>query len=257
MGIFDGILLCSDMDGTLIDNKGIISKENSEAIKYFQENGGLFTVATGRRPEFPENFADSFVINTYIVALNGSIIYDPIKKEFVEKHPLGENVKSDIKKIMETFPGIGELQIHAEENLYIKGKDEDIDDFLAKIDERMFDIMFIQDKETTARLKDEIPKAFPGYKFCRGWPEGLEMFSANGGKGSGILKAKQLTGSRLVVSAGNYDNDTEMIKMADIGVCVSGSSEEVIEAADVVTVSCDESAIAVIIEELKKERPFK
>ena len=48
MGIFDGYLLVSDMDGTLLNSKGKLSEENKNAIEYFVDNGGEFTLATGR-----------------------------------------------------------------------------------------------------------------------------------------------------------------------------------------------------------------
>ena len=256
MGIYDGIILCSDMDGTMTDSRGVISKKNADAIRYFQQNGGLFTVATGRPPSHPEKFSDIFVCNTYIIALNGSVIFDPKTREFIEKHPLDDGAKYDIKKIIETFPDAGQIQIHTENNLFIKEDGEDADCFLGRIDERMFDIMFIQNREKTAELKDSLPKAFPDYKFCRSWSEGIEMFSSKAGKGKAVMKAKSLTNSRLAVSTGNYDNDIEMLRMADIGICVKGSSKETTEAADIMTVSCDEDALAVIIGELKKEKPF-
>ncbi|MBQ1272136.1 MAG: HAD hydrolase family protein, partial [Clostridia bacterium] len=47
MGRFDGILICSDVDGTLAEGKNIPEK-NLEALRYFQSEGGLFTLATGR-----------------------------------------------------------------------------------------------------------------------------------------------------------------------------------------------------------------
>lgn len=256
MAIYDGIIFCSDMDGTMTDTKGVISKKNAEAIRYFQQNGGLFTVATGRPPYHPEKFSDIFVCNTYIIALNGSMIFDPMKREFIEKHPLDDSAKYDIKKIMETFSDVGQVQIHGEEGHFVQQQGEDADSFLGRINERMFDIMFIQDYEKTAKLKDSISKAFPDYKFCRGWSEGLEMFSANAGKGNGVMKTKKLTDSRLAVTAGNYDNDIEMLLMADLGVCVNDSSPDVLAAADIVTVDCNNDPIAVIIDELRKEKPF-
>ncbi len=244
------------MDGTLVGNNGKISRKNADAIRYFQQNGGLFTAATGRRPEHLDGFTDIFVCNTYIVSLNGSVIFDPVKREYTEKYPLCDDAKKDIKKMLETFPDIGALQIHAETKLFTKQQNEDADSFLARIDERIFDVMFIQNREKTALLKEIVPKEFPGYKFCRGWSEGLEMFSLQAGKGNAVLRVKALTGSVLAVTAGNYDNDTEMLKAADIGICVSGGTQEAKDAADYVTVSCDEDAIAVIIEELKKKTPF-
>ena len=50
MGIFDGILICTDLDGTLLANDKSISDENLRAIEYFKENGGYFTFVTGRTP---------------------------------------------------------------------------------------------------------------------------------------------------------------------------------------------------------------
>ena len=50
MGKFDGILICTDLDGTLLRKDKSVSKENIEAIEYFKKEGGLFTFVTGRMP---------------------------------------------------------------------------------------------------------------------------------------------------------------------------------------------------------------
>ena len=50
---YEGILLCSDLDGTLYTSgTKQISPENLEAVKYFIANGGQFTFASGRPPEY-------------------------------------------------------------------------------------------------------------------------------------------------------------------------------------------------------------
>ena len=41
MEIFDGVLICSDIDGTLTSN-GRVSEENVKYIKYFMENDHRF-----------------------------------------------------------------------------------------------------------------------------------------------------------------------------------------------------------------------
>ncbi len=43
---FKGYLLCSDCDGTLTYGEEVLSEENVKAIKYFQKEGGIFTLAT-------------------------------------------------------------------------------------------------------------------------------------------------------------------------------------------------------------------
>ena len=47
---FEGILLCTDLDGTLYRNDKSISPENRKAIEYFKREGGCFTFITGRMP---------------------------------------------------------------------------------------------------------------------------------------------------------------------------------------------------------------
>ena len=68
---FQGILLCSDYDGTLK-----ISPENLAALKYFTENGGRFTMASGRYPTHFRDAVEGLPINAPVIALNGNAIYD-------------------------------------------------------------------------------------------------------------------------------------------------------------------------------------
>lgn len=45
---YDGIVIYSDLDGTLLDSERNLSKENMDAINSFISQGGRFGVATGR-----------------------------------------------------------------------------------------------------------------------------------------------------------------------------------------------------------------
>ncbi len=251
MGIFDGILLATDMDGTLTDSEGRISEKNAEAIRYFQQNGGLFTVASGRPPRHFDKFTDIFVPNTYLITLNGSMIYDREKREAVSKYPLPESAKGDVLKIAATCAKNSDIGIH------FSAHAGDISEkTFSDVNEKIYDIMFMQPRDETEKLSVLIPGLFPSYKFARGWGEGLEMFAREAGKGSALCEIKKLTSSRLAVSAGNYDNDLEMIIKADVGFAVSNASENLKAAADFITVSCDENAIYEIIKELElRQKP--
>ena len=48
MGKFSGYLMVSDLDKTFFAEGTDIPPRNIEAVKYFIENGGKFTLATGR-----------------------------------------------------------------------------------------------------------------------------------------------------------------------------------------------------------------
>ena len=75
MGKFDGILICSDWDGTLCSGHDI-PEVNISAIRYFQENGGKFTVCTGRYFPYIENYAEKISPNVPLISLNGACIID-------------------------------------------------------------------------------------------------------------------------------------------------------------------------------------
>ena len=49
MNKFDGYLILSDMDGTLLGDDREISQQNREAVAYFTKNGGRFALV--HRPE--------------------------------------------------------------------------------------------------------------------------------------------------------------------------------------------------------------
>ena len=86
----------------------------------------------------------------------------------------------------------------------------------------------------------------------------MELLAPGAGKGGAVLRLKALLEKegktiRKVICVGDYGNDASMLEAADIGYAVANASEECLASADRVTVSCDESAIAAVIDELEKE----
>lgn len=83
MNKFKGILLCTDLDGTLVSDDQSISRENIDAIEYFKSEGGAFTFVTGRMPFFAKSICNAIMPNVPFVCINGGGIYDPFKDEYV------------------------------------------------------------------------------------------------------------------------------------------------------------------------------
>ena len=79
MGKFDGILICTDLDGTLYNSdreSRTISKENLNAIEYFKSEGGYFTIVTGRMPCFSDEAYNAVKPNCPFGCINGGGLYD-------------------------------------------------------------------------------------------------------------------------------------------------------------------------------------
>ena len=80
MKLFERKLILTDLDGTYLFDDHHISKENRAAVRYFMDNGGLFTVATGRSKAGMEHFFPELEINAPAIIYNGSVIYDFVSK---------------------------------------------------------------------------------------------------------------------------------------------------------------------------------
>ena len=74
--IFSDIYLFSDIDGTLgIENEGI-PKRNTSAISRFVENGGNFSLCTGRMAVDIKHFTKDVTVNGTCIINNGGAYYD-------------------------------------------------------------------------------------------------------------------------------------------------------------------------------------
>ena len=88
MGKFDDVLLTVDYDRTLTDCNSVIPQRNLEAIRYFMDNGGSFTVNTGRSVPMAQAFRELVPVNAPLLLYNGSAAYDMEKKQLLFCHPI-------------------------------------------------------------------------------------------------------------------------------------------------------------------------
>ena len=106
--------------------------------------------------------------------------------------------------------------------------------------------------EYTARIREIVGDEFI---VMRSWINGIEIQRKGTGKGDSVRRFKELLGdrARLVVGAGNYENDIDLIREADIGYAVRDSIPSLLAVADRITVNCGDHAIAAIIAELEQK----
>lgn len=75
-------LVAIDLDGTLLNSYGEVSKENKEAIQNAIQKGTEIVLASGRMPSSVKNIALELGADKYIISGNGTMVYD-IQKEAV------------------------------------------------------------------------------------------------------------------------------------------------------------------------------
>ena len=249
---FEGILLVSDFDGTLSYRRNI-SRENSEAIRYFQENGGLFTLASGRQLGWMEQWKHLVCPNTLLSLVNGAVICDPEEQEIYFREYSGRALLELSDRIFEACPKLEFVNHSLEGELYRQEPGEILTpEILARpVYKSVYHVLAEDSDEYTARIREIAGEEFV---VMRSWINGIEVLRRDLNKGSALRRMKTILGDavRLTVAAGNYENDVDLLQAADIGYAVGDAIPSVKAVADRITVNCADHAIAAIIAELEQ-----
>ncbi len=250
---YSGVLLCTDFDNTLYDGESI-PDNNIKAIKQFTDNGGLFTVVSGRKPDFICKYAKetSLVINAPLINLNGAIIYDATNKKIIKEGFLRGIGKDIVDRIFDEIPTIESA------NIFDKYQIRKIDrDDRTSIKEEYFEEIYKitfrveDDAKISDAAMDKIKSIVgDGYEVLRSTYPCIEILSPMLTKGRSVRFLKEYLGADKLVCVGDFENDISMVKEADIGYAVANSIQSLKDVADRVTVSVNEGALARIIEEL-------
>ena len=106
MGIFSDVLLTVDYDRTLTAADSTIPERNLEAIRYFMENGGAFTVNTGRSVPMTAAFRDKVPVNAPLLLYNGSAAYDLNEGKLSFCHEIQMDMWKTVAECLELFPDL-------------------------------------------------------------------------------------------------------------------------------------------------------
>lgn len=259
MGCFDGYLFCTDMDGTLTVG-GKLSEENAQAIREFQQEGGIFVVSTGRAPNYIKQYAPDYVPNGPIIASNGTVICDVASDTIYFESHLDESIEEAMEYVVHHCPDLITMHLtysleetsaryHPEEGMTIR-------EFMDSVPKPWYKVIFVVPHTQSLQMREKLEEVFgESWNFNRSWPEGIELIPKNSGKGLCVDRLREILGerARVVVAAGDFENDITMMQAADIGYAVENALDSVKEAADRVTVHHEQHAIRAIIEELRRE----
>ena len=263
MGKFDGILLCSDFDMTM-GVGGVVTPGNCEAIRYFEENGGLFTIVSGRHPDFLKNHQNGFCVNAPLAGYNGALIKDERTGEILYNGGRRDHKAFDLvipfwerdTRIRRLFSHDATTHSYRCDRMDPEKSDfPTVDALRANTGTPLYNLICVTNEpgEAETLRADLAAAAGPEFEIARSWKVGVEIICAEDDKGCAVKRLKKLTGSRLVVAVGDFENDISMIRDADIGYAVENAVPEVKAVADRHTVHYEQHAIAAIVAELEAE----
>ncbi len=264
---FEGILICTDLDGTLLRDDKSISHENSEAIEHFKAEGGKFTFITGRMPYFAQGAREMVRPNAPIGCINGGGIYDFEAGEYVCAEVLPREALDLVEYAEKNIPGLG-ISIYTFERIYFSAENSAMEEFrratgvanavmpyrditlpIAKI------VFGDKNRESIKKLAEILPThpLAENFNFVSSELTLYEILPKGISKGSILPKLAAHLGidPKKTVAIGDYNNDIPMLRAAAVGVAVANACPEAKAAADYVTASNEEHAIARVIADIE------
>ena len=265
--MYSDILLCVDFDRTLTAMDGSIPERNLEAIHYFIENGGSFTVNTGRSYVSFLPFLDIVPINAPLLLMNGSGSWE--QGNFQDIVAIETDVWPIVERLEQAFPGVHlELQtldkhylIHPTADYARYYQQRGLDHVVA--DPQIHWGPFVKigiygdtehreegsDAVTKAALFDRIEETLrreldESLVVLRATPQIINVHARGASKLTAARNLQKKLGKKYLVCVGDEGNDVAMLQGADFAFCPSDGAG----AADFPNVCpCSQGAVADVI----------
>lgn len=245
MGIFDGCVLLSDVDGTLLQSGHPIPPRNLQAIQRFIANGGKFAISTGRSVRAAEAVYRASGSNTALVCSNGAALYDFENEHYLYCMHLADSVKETVLPLIKQY-GCGAI-VDCEWGSYILHANAQTAEHMQRVglhypcasfgdlrEKPWIKALLMADDEATADAMyaqaEKLPLA--GAYFLRTQSTYIELTCAAADKAVGAAELKKVLGARQLFAIGDYDNDLHMLQAADVSATVCNAPDYIKNTVD-------------------------
>ncbi len=250
------------MDGTLLNSNHEVSTLFFEQFQKLKEKGILFVAASGRQYNSIIEKLAPIKDEIIVIAENGGFAMHQ-QKEIVS-NPMPNATKNEILSVLDPISGI-HVTLCGKQKAYLLGKDMA---FVEKLKEYYTAYELLDDLKS---FSGEIVKIaiyhfesseryiYPAVKHLEGalkvkisgvnWVD-ISGFNAN--KGYALEKVQEEYGispSETMVF-GDYNNDLEMLALADYSFAMENSHPDVLKVANYKTASNDDFGVETILEKL-------
>lgn len=261
-------LIVSDFDGTLIDDNQRILPEVREAINDYVRAGGIFAVCTGRMLNSILPQVRALGLKGLVIAYQGTVIADIETGKIIRNGGMDHYAVAEICKNIEEL-GLGvnvycDDKIYTdypEDNVYISRYERIIGVKATHLDRKMSEfvkenklfcqkVLTLVPESERKKVYDELSRRL-GDRFdvtCSATVL-VEVSPLGDNKGEALKFLAEHYGMPIEksVAVGDNLNDLPMILAAGIGCAVGNAAEELKAAADFVSASNNEGAVAQII----------
>lgn len=256
-------LIALDMDGTLLNEKHIVTDRVKEALKKAREMGVKVILSSGRAYKGIECYMDELDIKDLAITLNGAAVIDRKGEELIFSQCMDNDVS---RKMIELANKHGIYNVlFIENDMFVKEINEkgqffqehdrirlkpvgNLDIFYKS--QQVFKMLLIGENEELIKLRDEGKKLL-GDRVCLTFslPYFLEAYSPLVNKGIMLDKVAKYYGIKReeIIAMGDGENDIPMIEYAGIGIAMGNALQSVKDAADFITTTNVENGVAYAI----------
>lgn len=257
------LIIVSDLDGTLLPPDKIPLERDLAAIRRFEAAGGRFAIATGRTIQAAIRYQEMLGLQSPMIVYNGAAIYDSVHDKVLFSESLTPDAITMTQEIMEAFPEVG-VEVLRANNAYVVRNNEwekrhislcGVDPFYCTLEEIPADgwlkVLFAMSPEEIPPFIEAIGKrGYSTVDFIQSADIFYEMLPKNVTKGSALNEYRKLSGMEEVtfVAIGDFDNDVEMLRQADLSVVPANAVNAAKAAAQrILHRTCEEGAIEELI----------
>lgn len=266
---FKDLLLVCDMDGTLLDSRSKISKDNIRAAERFVQGGGLFTIATGRMEYAIKRYTEQLPINAPVILYNGAVICDMKSGKQIWQRFLPYNAFDVVKELSIKFPELG-IEIFQGGNVYIINRNEETEKHqtresfspifapIEEVPDQWYKVILAWDPKYLKVIEEFLKGKLNNFYSVYSEPQFLELLGMDTSKGRALHNLARILGvkQKNIIAVGDNMNDLDMIKYAGIGVAVDNAHEELKKAAAICGAHHDDHVVKYIIRLIEDKNIF-
>lgn len=262
-------VIALDLDGTLLNSQKLISPADYDALARAAERGVHIVPTTGRFYDAMPEVVRQLPFVRYAITVNGAEVYDAADKKVLHRAELEPEQALEVYRYFSSLPGICDCYVegwgYMERSHYgridefsrasapyvckmlkeLRTPIDGMEDFIRT--RRVQKLMvFFQDMERRALELERVAARFPDYIVTSSIVNNIEVNAPQASKGEALrrLCAHLGLGVEQAMSFGDGSNDLSMIRAAGVGVAMANAYDGLKQAADFVTLSCDEGGVA-------------
>lgn len=252
----------TDLDGTLFNDVPQVSEGNLRAIRKFTEAGGVFSVCTGRTPANAWQYISQVPMNAPGIFFNGAAIYDYRSDTFLEVKTFSKNViRPFLETVLKELPQVN-IQVYTPREMIFVSPEKYLDHVFAELHkpyifhtldsapDEWLKVLLSGSEDDIGKISEWAVTALTGHcDYVRTRSTYFELLPTGISKGAMLEKTRAFpeVKGRTLIGIGDYFNDLEFLKAADIAVAPANALAEVRQVADYVVKRNTEDAISDVI----------